>query len=1454
MEAHEPTKLEAALIGRLEGDLGLDHGCLVASPGVMAALREVLDSPRLSPDEEHAVAAASGEDSDRLSAFMEARVRRALETALAAATRNGTVRAEEVSSVTSSVSSVELLAGAGRDTDPPTQKAPEADVADFRDRLSGLLATSSEAMSAATGASLVAWEAVAPRTLATGYLLGGKYRIVRRIGTGAFGTVYEAEDEILGTRVAIKHMHQSSSSHLADPAALRAEARRVTRLNHPNIVDWKVFDESEDGSYYFVMELLKGQSLDRTLEQEKKLDPQRTGTILLAVLDALRTAHHLSEKESILHLDLKPQHVFLETGRGHERVKVIDFGIGQYIGAVDEDALHASPVSPQRPTATTANTSSRLSSMTFTTLGETQLLVEGPDAVRRCHACTPEYASPEQCAHMLATQKIVALDGRSDLYSLGVMGFQMLTGQLPFDAPDNRGEWLRLHTEVAPKKVLSTGVRIPKGLAQFIDRCLEKDREKRFRDTDEAYEALGRALLPSKVRQMARVLVPLVAVFALVFWGLWETFVPEGYRDLELRLGDDTTVVANHSLYLGPETDERVLMVKGLSGWPPESMRIVTEKRPSADEARGWRVEATSGRTEIALRTTLDPEPGTYRVEIDQGGLHYYSPPVRLQWIDPASWGFATFTVAGTDLDEVGQPVDPVDQTLQVRLSTPGGSGALDGLVVTAPFGKTLRSTREDEVDSVVYRVDLASVEWMPGRTALEFVASDRAGSVKKESRALEIMPHSLRDLASAQIEGKGPYVFDWRGTRILTDPKADVELRIEVQGKDSSITRSFEASQIVDGISLDFLAGQIQAPSQGTIRVTLDDQAYVKRARIERAAWSRDLDFTYTDVQPSFAARLAWDGNPQGILLGSAEGDIHVPTRTFRVIVQAKDENSPPLLASLSCRIGDAELTPPKPAIVYGQDRLALHVESDGRYDYELSVLPYDELRKAAIDNEKWEPLRRTIVVDTRPPKPELALGKTLILAGDTPPSLELRAEDPGSDRLRLEWTLVGPGKAPMGVPQMPETVEADGSLLSVDLPLATGNGPEDDGNYTLTVIARDDADNEDRSSVSWEVARCGPEVDLNYPGKGGKWYPDGGSFEVRILAGDNNGVQAVTCTAILGHERKDVILSATGRDFWTGAFEPPASWSAANITLDIRAHDSRGNPTQVLEARELHKFTRDLPPRLDGDSLSEPVVPVADMVLVESNAGEYLFGGRGAEQERKAFRSEGLLGFGERIQCLQKAQAVGTIAAYYLDEHEVTRGEFLAFLLHPDGYANPQNWPENSGPRDGRRVYLEGSLATDADLPVTGVTWNEAAAYARWVGKRLPTHLEWEYALRQGTKYCCHAGPRSETMPTPEQINYRPMEVKSDDATRPWPCGRGADVITRQVGGETVSIWNLSGNVREWTSSPYRRGYWVVGGSHRSLAFDFAEIKGMMPEPEDPDELADVGFRCALSAQNVQ
>jgi len=271
--------------------------------------------------------------------------------------------------------------------------------------------------------------------------LANRYQLIRKVGVGGMGTVWLAQDQALDARCAVKVVNADLVANAEVRARFTREAKLSAQLRSPHVVD--VFDCGEsNGTLFIVMEWLEGESLATRIDRDGKLDPESAYRVVAHVARALTSAHSLG----IVHRDLKPDNVFLVPGYDEETAKVLDFGIAL-------DSVYA-----LRDRATREGTF----------LG------------------TPCYLSPEQ-------SRGKPVDHRADLWSLGVMAFECLTGHSPF-ASDAIGEVMgRILYEPLPN-VADYEPTLPAAVDAWWKRAVARDREQRFQSAKELADELAKAL------------------------------------------------------------------------------------------------------------------------------------------------------------------------------------------------------------------------------------------------------------------------------------------------------------------------------------------------------------------------------------------------------------------------------------------------------------------------------------------------------------------------------------------------------------------------------------------------------------------------------------------------------------------------------------------------------------------------------------------------------------------------------------------------------------------------------------------------------------------------------------------------------------------------------------------------------------------------------------------------
>jgi serine/threonine-protein kinase len=334
-------------------------------------------------------------------------------------------------------------------------------------------------------------EAEQGERLRLGHVLGN-YRLIRKLGEGGVGTVYEGEHVRLGRKMALKVLHPETATAEVIVRFFN-EARAVNQIRHPNIVDVEDFVTAETGEHYLIMELLAGEDLRTVATREGVLDPRRVQMIGEQIASALAAIH----RAGIVHRDIKPDNIYLcRKPDGTEIAKLIDFGIAKFLDSGEGMTREGM------------------------TLG------------------TPEYMAPEQ---ILTSGKP---GPAADLYSLGMLMYECLAGAPAFTATTTAAI-LRGHiSEPVVPPSARRGEPVPAVLETVILKCLEKDPKNRFQSGDDVATALraDRAVdlitpryEPGKVRRKSRVMQMLPA-FAMAAAAAVLHFLPKPERQAHAQV------------------------------------------------------------------------------------------------------------------------------------------------------------------------------------------------------------------------------------------------------------------------------------------------------------------------------------------------------------------------------------------------------------------------------------------------------------------------------------------------------------------------------------------------------------------------------------------------------------------------------------------------------------------------------------------------------------------------------------------------------------------------------------------------------------------------------------------------------------------------------------------------------------------------------------------------------
>ncbi len=269
----------------------------------------------------------------------------------------------------------------------------------------------------------------------------GNYMLTAKLGEGGMGVVYLAEHPVIGRKAAMKAIHPELSRNPEVVSRFVTEAKAVNQIGNEHIVDIHDFGTTPDGEFYFIMEFLQGEALSDQLKRSAPLMPARALGIAAQVADALGASH----QHGIIHRDLKPENIFLIT-KGHTQdfVKVLDFGLAKLTQG-DDKVSHKT--------------------RTGSVMG------------------TPYYMAPEQC------EGKASIDHRADIYSLGIILYEMLTARVPFGG-EGYGEIIVKHITAPVPPLRAINPMLPAALEAITLRALAKRPEDRFQTMEEFAEAL----------------------------------------------------------------------------------------------------------------------------------------------------------------------------------------------------------------------------------------------------------------------------------------------------------------------------------------------------------------------------------------------------------------------------------------------------------------------------------------------------------------------------------------------------------------------------------------------------------------------------------------------------------------------------------------------------------------------------------------------------------------------------------------------------------------------------------------------------------------------------------------------------------------------------------------------------------------------------------------------------
>ena len=982
-------------------------------------------------------------------------------------------------------------------------------------------------------------------------------------------------------------------------------------------------------------------------------------------------------------------------------------------------------------------------------------------------------------------------------------------------------------------------------------------------------------------RNVRKLFVSVALLLVLFIW-LFQVF-GTGRASYVLAAAHGGGQIQADPLYMGPGRTSVALTFKGTESLDlvGSRLRVVSEEdgTPLANFKAEWirengiRIWSDELESYLYQRVRLEPE---------QGGAEFK--PFTLVVLSEDSWrvgalGFGDSRVKWSNNsgdEQLRIPVDP--EGLEISAWLEGeGRNEVERISVKASYGATRpMSVRERGVEATRFAHALAGLSLKPGPTELTFALRDSANRESSVVLPIEIVVDPLLvDIAGVFVgEPGGEWTTAARSTSgIVLAPDEQPYLRVETRrssdlhwqlfANDEHLPRAEGKSTgiRIHEVGLTEELAKLGEITRGQLKYTVNEDEYVVRAaESERGERQATIAFMRSPGRAEFSTFLATPTGRQPLIAGAPafttgeetrlqiEGHAAVPARFFIHLTGPTGQSIP---------------IEPQSAAPNQLIEIPLSFHRPGAYRMTVQSFQLDPESSAPVDRPDAVQEYR-LVVDDRAPELALTGEREVWTRGDEGAPLDFLASFEYASELDAMVVsldcLILEESAASNVETEPSESDQAGRATGTERRRWTleGESPfaiavaeesvERDGRYTLRVGGEDLAGNTlESAELSFEVAREGPDIELLRPSGvveastsgDAVWRPNAdGLWALQLRIDDPNGLALVECFLSEAGRELGISLTKTG-ELFVGTVELDSSWSSVRANLRVSALDRFANESMFeLEDLAIAEIRGPVYSRAQVDFGENPVVA---MRRVTGNYDYvYVFGGRGDAVENELFEAAGLAPLNaelDRARPLSFNEQVepGVIADFYMDESEVTGEEFMAFLMAPRGYANHGNWPEgSSAPSSARTAKLLVRLRdSQPDLPVQGVSWEEANAYAKWVGKRLPTWHEWELAVRGGELY----RPFASFTGFPERAPSSSLLARNE----------GLDVTS------DTGLRDLCTNLSEWTGSPCPNedgSYWIAGGSFATTTHDFAVVDDR-PRTWNGKP---VGFRCAQSADIVE